>query len=423
MKLQVALIAAASVVSMAGAAFAQVEAQCPPGWQGLPTPPGAEGQRTLAVCSRDQMQLMAVEVSHTIGPNDPAEAAISQQFASRMSESGNGTVAPFRAETVRGQSVRTTEISGSTSLPDGTTTQVHGLVMFVPATEGTVIVVGMSHDPHADVRPFEHTFVGSMAGLTGAPPAWRASGTCPTGLHPAPTESSSGMRHVLRCESEAGMQIEVLESRLPVRTPEEARVPALQRQRGLQARLQMIGGTVTIDATRAVTFGTTPGFVTQIHASASDPRAAPGTSSAGIHLEMVEVMIPTSIGGHVQIDAISQAADANTLLETMRTFVTQNLRLDGSGVVAEAPGAAGGDSGAESAPAPPRHHEIDPDMPLWSPPAEAPPHATDHPDEHKSGCGCSTPGALPTPWASVALAWVALAVMRRRRVIAPEARR
>jgi MYXO-CTERM domain-containing protein len=204
------------------------------------------------------------------------------------------------------------------------------------------------------------------------------------------------MRRVARCQNESGTQLEVLESMLPLRNEADARAPAVNVHRSLAAQLRQLGGDAQLEATQSIELRPgLRGFVTSIHGSATDPRAPQGSPGAQIRVEAQVVMLPTT-AGHVEIVAMSQQNDASALATMVRNFVTNNLRLDGSGVPSTtATGAGASDAGATSAAeataSAPRRHEIDLSRPLWNPGEEERPHATTPPPQSKS-CGCRAAG-------------------------------
>ena len=396
MKTSLRVLAAIAALAVPLNTHAQ-EVRCPQGYESLPTPPsGAE--RVLAACVRDPVQLVVTAASTSLAPASPEETDLVQQIAGRIGQQGGTlTPSPVRTETIGGIAARVADLAGSVTMPDGTTAQIEAMLTMLPAGTGTLVIMALSRDPaHAHVAPVVRALVPTIAGIGSSPPAWRASAPCPPGTNAAPAEpmSGNGMRRVARCIGEGGLQLEVLESRLPSRTADEARLPALNIQRSLNAQLQALAGQAQLDPTQP--FEGQPGvrgFVTSLHGSATDPRAPAGSPGAMLRIEGAVAVLPTSIG-HVEIVAISQSGDAATVARQMQSFARTQLRLDGTGVVAEQPAAPETDAGgaiATPATPPRRRHEIDPSIPLWDPGHEEAPHATT-PTPARKSCGCTTPG-------------------------------
>ncbi|MEI8257910.1 MAG: hypothetical protein WCJ30_19715, partial [Deltaproteobacteria bacterium] len=337
---------------------------------------------------------------------------------------------PMRTEALGGVSARVGDLTGSVQMPGGGTARVEAMLALVPAGSGTLMIMALSRDPvHARVAPVVRALIPTVAGLGAAPPAWRVAATCPAGLTamPAGGFAPNGMRRVIRCTSEDHSQFEVLESLLPLRDEDDARVPAASIQRSLATQLQQLGGEARVDRTQP--FEPSPGvrgFVTAVHGSATDPRAPAGSTDAALHVEAAVAVIPTT-SGHVEVVAISQTLDAAALGGLLATFTRANVRVDGVGVIvapaatAATPPAAPGDTSTPATPATApaaRRREVDLSRPLWNPGEEERPHATTLAAAPKS-CGCTTPGhasrGAGSLGAALALALVSLA--RRRRSV------
>ncbi len=412
----------------APAAASAQEVRCPAGYDTIPTPPGGGAERVLAACVHDPVQIIVSVSTAAIAPASADEADILQQITARIGQGGAMTAAPVRTETVGGVSARVGDLTGTVQMPGGESARVEAMLVLVPAGTGTLMIMALSRDPvHARVAPIVRAMIPTIAGLGAAPPAWRVAATCPDGMSGAPAGgfAPNGMRRVIRCTSPDHSQFEVLESLLPLRGDDDARIPAASIQRSLGAQLQQLGGEVRVDRTQP--FEPTPavhGFVTAIHGTATDPRAPAGSPDAALHVEAAVAVIPTT-SGHAEVVAISQTLDGAALATGLLAFARANVRLDGVGVTAstptaDAPPAPGNAMSTPATPAAPpsaRRREVDLSRPLWDPGQEERPHGTARPSADKS-CACTTPGHTPRRvtvfGTALALALVAAARRRRR---------
>ena len=405
-------------------AFAQ-ELRCPAGYESLPAPGGGD-QRVLAACVQGPMQIVVSATSVPITPAGTEESDVIQQIATRLGQDGHVNAAPVRTETIAGVSARVAELAGQVSSPDGTTGQIEGMMVLIPAQGGTVVVMALSRNPTTmHVAPAVRAIVPTITGLGAAPIAWRAGVTCPPGTTDAGGGgiASNGMRRVARCQGQNGVQIEVLESMLPLRNEADSRAPAMNVQRSIGQQLQQLGGTARIDATQP--FEVRPGVRgsgTAIHGTATDPRAPAGAPDSTLRIEGQIVVLPTQ-SGHVEIIAIAQGMDAPAVAALVHTMAHDSLTLDGSNVhLAAAPTPAGATDGGAApsepgnTPPAPRRREIDPNQPLWQPPPEDRPRASTPAAQPKS-CGCRTPGSAPPSSATLSLAAllaIAFGIRKRR---------
>jgi hypothetical protein len=361
----------AALVLFPHEAHAQLEARCPPGWDALPTQSGG-GARMIASCERGPMQITALLAPQPIAAGSADESMLGNQLVSQLVQ-GQVSAAAFRNETIGGHALRIADINGQGQSESGATTRVEGSEIFIPTAGSTLIVLGLSRDAaHGNARAAVRAFVSTIVGLDGAQPAWRASATCPPGTSSMPVESGfgpNGMRIVVQCVAEGALELVVSESRLPVHDAADARAGANAALASITRRFRSAGANATMDPTTSATFGSVQGFKTAFHASISDPRLPGGQ----VHIEALVVIIPTTIGGHVQVLAVSPQATAPALEQQVSAFVTGRLRLDGTNV--QPPGATG-DGGASSQSPGARQHAIDPNAPIWSPTDE------DNPQHH-----------------------------------------
>lgn len=384
-----------AIVLATGQAHGQIEARCPSGWDIAPIVAVGEGQRPIVACVRAPMQIAALQFERTIPPGDPLEQTLAVQLTLALGLPPPPTPPTFRTETIAGKQVRWTEISATGQTEDGRTVHLSATVAIIPVGNTTVVVRGFTQDAsRANVSASVRAFIPTMVGLDGSIPPWRASASCPSGLFPLPDPGvpSNGARRVVLCASEqSGRRIDVLESRLPVRNAMDARIVAQHHRVLIERQLIQLGGSVTMEEPRTVTFGTVRGFAIALHGSASDPRVPPGTQGATIRIETLVVVIPTSVG-HVQVVAISDQ-DPDALARQVQGFVTEHLRLDGAGAPSATADQDAGQTDASTSPTR-RRREIDLSLPLWEPPPEERPRATSPPPKSSSKCGCTTPGAV-----------------------------
>ncbi len=412
-----------------------VEARCPTGWSSLPAMSNGD-QVIVSACRRQSQEIVASEMRRTIPANDPNERAIAEQMASQMSQGGEAHFGAFRSETWGGVAVRVADLSGTGTTEDGAQARLEGALVLVAASASTVIILAIDREAppqNGTIRPAVRTFVPTIVGLGATSTPWRASASCPPNMPPWRGEAPppGGARRVVRCGSPDSAQLDVVESRLLVRAADEARTAADLPAMAIRRAIVPIGGQVQIDTPSQITINGQRAFAIGVHGSASDPRAPPGDPSAGIHVEAYVVVLPMPTG-NVRIIMISQSATAAAMQETVRSFVTSQLRTDGSGVVPEPPpGSAQAPTGPESdpdggamssraRPPVPRPREIDPTLPIPELERETRPRASSDGTRRRS-CGCRVVGACERPVgtehaiAILAITGIALIARRTRR--------
>lgn len=428
-------------------AQAQVEVRCPTGWDSALILRSAQGYRPVRECRQGTQSLTVMQYGAPVRADQEQERAAEMLAMSNMPAPEGGLT--FRDETIGGRRLRLAELSLQGQTRGGQVAQVSLAVGLLPVGENTVLVKVSSISvqgsdaaaPSASAVATLRTLVPTIAGLDGSTPNWRASATCPAGVSPQPTEGATpnGTRAVTSCGGqEEATQLLVFESRLAVRTPAEARAVAMEHFNLFTTQLAQLRPQIEVAEPQVLTVGALRGFTVSLRMTVSDPRVPAGSSGGAQQLSALVAVLPTTTGGNVQVLTLGRSGDVNALLTQVRSFVTSNLRLDGSGVPSSAPAATDGgatapaaspvDAGASAAPAPEaprrRRHDFDPSIPLWQPPPEdlalrRDAGARDGGGAATSGgpCNCSTPGA-PRHAPSSALGVVglaALALCARRR--------
>lgn len=425
------LIAAAALglggILHGSAANAQVEVRCPTGWStGNPILPSRPGQRALPSCRKEPMQVGGVQLDAVV-PAGSEEGRLAVTLLMASGFPPPEAMPTLREEMIGTIRVRMHEVSGQGEGVGGTATRVSGVVGLVTIGQSTLAIRALSTDARGTAQQALRAYLPALIGLDGSTVAWRAGlANCPAGTSRGMADGlpANGLHRSALCTQGEEKQIEVLESRLPVRTVADARTAAEFFLTSLRGALTRVGGTATMDEPVPVDGGGAHGWYFGIHGTAANP--SPG-SSGQIRVDQGVAIFPTTIG-HAQV--VASAADATAA--AVRTLVDSallELRLDGSAVSAPTVATDGGAgpaaaTGNTSRPAAPPPTTFDPNAPMWQPPPNERPRATPVPAQ-KGPCGCRTVGAPSTPSTGLTALIAAVATLvasRKRRVASPPQR-
>jgi MYXO-CTERM domain-containing protein len=304
--------------------------------------------------------------------------------------------------------------------PGGTPTRVSGVVALIPVGRGTVVLRAISTNARTTALAALRSFVPSIVGLDGSAPSWRVGLTgCPRPLTADSPDGvpPNGMRLAGVCTLESeGKSVEVLESRLPVRSAADARASGEFFRTVMERTVGRAGGRVSLEEPTPFTAGAVQGWYVVARASAETPEGR-------LQIERGIAVLPLDSGGHAELVVTVANAAAPTAVRSLIDALVPLVKLDGSRVTGPTggPAAAVGDGGAPTttpggAPSRPPPPAFDPNAPIPTFPTEERPRVAQQPAQ-KSACGCTTPGAVSSagaPWLAVAAA-LALSARRRKR--------
>ncbi len=413
-----ALALALAPVAYSARADAQVEVRCPQGWtMDAPMAQGSEGQRPLVSCRKDPVLVGGVQLDDRVPPAAEGRLGVQLLMAARFPPPQ--AIPTLRDEAIGPLRARVYEATTEGEGPGGTTTRVSGVVALIPVGRGTVVLRVISTSARAPALAALRAFVPSIVGIDGSAPNWRVGLTgCPRPLTADDPEGvpPNGMRLAGVCTLEAeGKSVEVLESRLPVRTAADARGSGEFFRTVMERTVGRAGGRVTLEEPTPFTAGTIQGWYVVTRASAESPQGR-------LQIERAIAVLPLDNGGHAELVATVANAASPGAVRSLIDALVPLVKLDGSRVTGPTGGAsAGGDGGAapspgEAAPRRPPQPTFDPNAPIPTFPTEERPRVAPQPAQ-KSACGCATPGAVTgsvSPWLALASA-LALAARRRAR--------
>ncbi len=399
-------------------ANAQVEVRCPTGWTtGAPIIPSRAGQRGLPSCRKEPMQVGAVQLDATV----PAGSEESRLAVTLLMASGfppPEAMPAMREELIGTVRVRMHEVSGQGEGIGGTTTRVSGIVGIVTVGTSTLAIRAIATNSTGTAMAAIRAYIPALVGLDGSTATWRAGLVdCPTGLSRGMADGlpANGLHRSALCMQGEASQVEVLESRLPVRTAADARVAADFFVASLRGAIARVGGTVTMDEPVAVDGAGTHGWYMGVHASAANP----GPGGGQLRIDQGIAVFPTEVG-HAQLVASLTDGDAAAARTLINNTIAQ-LRLDGSIVSAPTTATDGGAASSSSSSrsnAPPANRPppttFDPNAPMWTPPPNERPRATPAPAS-KGLCGCRAVGSSSAPGSSIAGLFAVVAIVSRRR--------
>jgi hypothetical protein len=356
------------------------------------------------------MQAGAVQLDAAVGQGSE-EARLAVQLLMASGFPPPEAMPTLRDETIGTVHLRVHEVSGQGEGVGGTSTRVSGAIGLVTLGRSTLAIRALSTDGRATALQALRAYVPALVGLDGTAPTWRAGlVACPTGLARGMAEGlpANGLHRAALCSQGESKQVEVLESRLPLRNVADARAAGEFFLINLRSAITRVGGTAQMDEPVAIDGAGTHGWYMSVHATAANPAGGQVRIDQGIAVLSTET-------GHVELVASLTDADATVTRTLIDNTVTQ-LRLDGSAVTATAVSdggsAASASAGArEPQAAPPP--TFDPNAPLWQPPPNERPRATP-PPVSKGPCGCRTVGADTRGTLNYALMLAVTAVLVRR---------